>query len=180
MIVSIAFLYNDLPLSCFSLSCKILSLIRCDAGLCDKVLKLALSDMVRSKDVVPEWQGAASKLCVSLGMRFPDQLMKELLALFPPGSVPHYFVIKTFGDFLPANPLAAVPKVKDVLARVLPVLGSIKAANIKWVFATALGNFCEAMLHYVANIEADPSSAGTAPRLSLADFASEIFPCYEV
>jgi hypothetical protein len=29
-------------------------------------------------------------------VRFPEDLMKELMALFGPGVVPHYFVIKTF------------------------------------------------------------------------------------
>lgn len=113
--------------------------------------------------------------------------MKELLKLFSPGTVPHYFVIKTFGDFLPANPLAAVPKLREVLARVLPVLASIKMPNLKWVFATALGNFCDAILHYVANIEdvaaaaaAAGSTAPAVPAFTLDSFSSEIFPCYEV
>ena len=80
-----------------------------DAELCRNSLTLALADMVRSKDVVPDWQGAASTLLVSLGMRFPDDLMKELLKLFAPGAVPHYFVIKTFGDFLPVSSATALP-----------------------------------------------------------------------
>lgn len=46
-----------------------------DAELCKNILALAMSDMVRSKDVVPDWQGAASTLLVSLGMRFPDELV---------------------------------------------------------------------------------------------------------
>lgn len=151
-----------------------------DAALCQQCLALALADMVRVKEVVPAWQGAASGVLITLGMRFPDELMKELLKLFSPGTVPHYFVVKTFGDFLPANPLAAVPRLKEVLARVVPVLASIKAANMKWVFATALGNFCEAMLHYVANIEDGSSAAPTGSALTLDSFSSEIFPCYEV
>jgi hypothetical protein len=152
----------------------------CDAALLrEQFLSLALADLVRVKDVVPDWQGAASQLAVSIGMRFPDDLMRDLLALFSPGNVPHYFVIKTFADFVPANPLAAVPKLKEVLARILPVLASIKTPNIKWVFATALGNFCEAILHYVANVE-DGAVTAAGQKFTLESFSSEVFPCYEV
>jgi hypothetical protein len=153
----------------------------CDAELLrSHLLSLALADLVRVKDVVPDWQGAASQLAVSIGMRFPDDLMRDLLALFSPGTVPHYFVIKTFADFVPANALAAVPKLKEVLARILPVLASIKAPNIKWVFATALGNFCEAILHYVANVEDGAVVAAGQQKFTLESFSSEVFPCYEV
>jgi hypothetical protein len=57
----------------------------------------------RWQEVIPEWQQAASTMLVSLGMRFPKQLMEELMKRFSPGTVPHYFVMKTMGDFASAN-----------------------------------------------------------------------------
>jgi hypothetical protein len=48
--------------------------------------------------------------------------------------------------------IAAVPKLKVVLARVLPVLASIKQDNMKWVFATSMWKFCDAVVTYVADI----------------------------
>jgi hypothetical protein len=50
-----------------------------------------------------EWQGAASAVLVSAGMRWPDLVMDQLLARFAPGSLPHYFVMKTLGDFTASN-----------------------------------------------------------------------------
>jgi hypothetical protein len=50
-----------------------------------------------------DWQGAASAVLVSAGMRWPDLVMDQLLARFSPGSLPHYFVMKTLGDFTAAN-----------------------------------------------------------------------------
>lgn len=52
---------------------------------------------------MPDWQQAASSVIVSLGMRFPNQIMEELLKRFEPGTLPHYFVMKTLGDFVSAN-----------------------------------------------------------------------------
>jgi hypothetical protein len=43
-----------------------------------------------------------------------------------------------------------------VIARILPVLASIKLDNMKWVFATGLGRFCEAILNYSANKQNEP------------------------
>lgn len=53
--------------------------------------------------------------------------------------------------FVPA--VATVPRLREVFSRVLPVLASIKHDNMRWVFAAAMGHFCEAVVHYVANID---------------------------
>ncbi len=68
-----------------------------------------------------------------------------------------------------------VPKLKDVIARVLPVLASVKQDNMRWVFASGLGHFCEAILNYVANTE-KASDKG----LTVSSFSSDIFPAYEI
>ena len=52
---------------------------------------------------MPDWQQAASSVLVSLGVRWPNQIMDELLKRFESGSLPHYFVMKTLGDFVAAN-----------------------------------------------------------------------------
>ena len=127
------------------------------------------------KDVIPAWQGAASAALISLGMRFPRPVMDNLLEKFPPGVVPHFFVIQTLGEFVLANSVECVPMLKDVLSRVLPVLSSIKHDNIKWAFANALCNFCEGILHYVANIDKASDKSFTCE-----SFSSEIQPCYEI
>lgn len=50
--------------------------------------------------VVPDWQQKASSVLISLGMRFPKKITEQCLALFGPGVVPHYFVMKTIGDLV--------------------------------------------------------------------------------
>ena len=54
--------------------------------------------------------------------------------------------------------LDTVPNLKKVLARILPVLASVKLDNMKWVFATGLGRFCEAILNYAANTKNEPKT----------------------
>ncbi|EFA77696.1 hypothetical protein PPL_12305 [Heterostelium album PN500] len=137
-----------------------------------QLIAMSISEMTRDKDVVPDWQQAASSLMVSLGLRFPTQIMDELVKRFETGMIPHYFIMKTLGDFIASNPLPTVPRIRDVLSRVLPVLASIKLDNIKWVFAAALGNFSEAIVAYVSNI--------TDPNLHLYSFSSEFYPAMEL
>jgi len=122
---------------------------------------------------VPDWQGGASELLVNLGRRWPAPVMSSLMNQFQPGAIPHYFTMKTMGDLASANGLAVVPLLKEVLARVLPVLGAIKHDNIRWVFASGMARFAEAILNYVANNPDDQT-------YTIGTFASEMFPPYEV
>eukprot|EP01133_Synstelium_polycarpum_P020470 gene20470-24563_t len=144
-------------------------------SLAAQLVSMAISEMTRDKEVVPEWQQAASSLIVSLGLRFPSQIMDELVKRFETGSIPHYFIMKTLGDFIGSNPIPTVPRIRDVLSRVLPVLGSIKHDNIKWVFAAAMGHFSDAIVAYVSNID-----AGTDKSLNQYSFSSEFYPALEL
>jgi hypothetical protein len=45
--------------------------------------------------------------------------------------VPHYYVIKTLGDFAVTNVFVAVPALEDTLSKCLPMLGMIKMENMK-------------------------------------------------
>jgi hypothetical protein len=60
----------------------------------------------------------------------------------------------------------------------MPVLGSIKHDNLRWVFAASLGHFSEAIVHYVAN-EVKQQNPGSAA-FSLSSFSSDFFPAYEI
>lgn len=65
-----------------------------------------------------------------------------------------------------------MPKLKEVLARVLPVLASVKQENMKWVFASSVGHFCDAILYFAANTE---RGADVIP-----SFSNAVFPAYEI
>lgn len=139
----------------------------------------ALGDMIKEKDVHPEWQGIASQVLVALGMRFPSEITSKLLELFGPGVVPHYFVMKTLGDLSVANPLGMVPLLSDVLARMLPVLAMIKADNLRWVFAAGIGHVCEAIVHFMAAKE-QQQIPDMKDATVLSSFAPQIYACFEL
>eukprot|EP00012_Vannella_robusta_P000552 CAMPEP_0206186026 /NCGR_PEP_ID=MMETSP0166-20121206/2167_1 /ASSEMBLY_ACC=CAM_ASM_000260 /TAXON_ID=95228 /ORGANISM="Vannella robusta, Strain DIVA3 518/3/11/1/6" /LENGTH=1620 /DNA_ID=CAMNT_0053601351 /DNA_START=1 /DNA_END=4863 /DNA_ORIENTATION=- len=139
------------------------------------LIRMALAEMVKDKNVIPEWQGPACKILVIIGKRFPQPVWSVLIDLFPPGSIPHYFVLKTMGDISAANPTEIVPNLKEVMARALPVLGQIKKDNMRWVFASCFGNWCEAIQIYLANMDSAPDKS-----ISQETFSSEVFPAYEV
>ncbi len=143
-------------------------------------------------------------------------LFLNLYISFSPPSSPY----SSFGFLLLA--IDTVPRLKEVFARVLPVLASIKLENMKWVFASgkryisiynqsllhisvstllhsysssrvlwylflvlhyhplhiiiiAIGHFCDAVIHYVANID-----KGSNKTLTTSSFSSEVFPAYEI
>lgn len=56
-----------------------------------------------SSEVTPDWQGAASQLLSTLGIRYAELVMKELLVKFQPGGNPHYFVVYTLGLLATSN-----------------------------------------------------------------------------
>ncbi|KYQ89059.1 hypothetical protein DLAC_10285 [Tieghemostelium lacteum] len=138
------------------------------------LIQMAINEMTKDKEVVPEWQQAASSLLVSLGLRYPSQIMDELLKRFEPGTLPHYFIMKTLGDFIGSNPLPTVPRIRDILSRVLPVLATIKHDNFKWVFASTLGHIADAIVQYIANIDSAQDKT-----LTLYSFSAEFYPALE-
>ena len=70
--------------------------------------------------------------------------------------------------------MGVVPQLKDVLARVLPVLASIKHDNMRWAFAFCMGQFCEAIITYMANLDQAKDRSWHA-----TNFSAEVFTCYE-
>jgi hypothetical protein len=55
------------------------------------------------QEVVPDWQNAASGLLVALGAQYCDEVMSEMFDRFQPGTLPHYFVVRTIGNLAQAN-----------------------------------------------------------------------------
>ena len=53
---------------------------------------------VITQNVAPELQESAQLLLVALAAISPKTVIDELLARFEPGIVPHYFIIKAFGE----------------------------------------------------------------------------------
>eukprot|EP01104_Vermistella_antarctica_P007673 TRINITY_DN1880_c0_g3_i1.p1 TRINITY_DN1880_c0_g3~~TRINITY_DN1880_c0_g3_i1.p1 ORF type:complete len:1673 (+),score=516.54 TRINITY_DN1880_c0_g3_i1:168-5186(+) len=157
--------------------CRVLEVTLDDIGhdLGVGLIEQSLAEMTEDREVVPEWQTAASEALVLLGRRWPSELLNRLIDMLTPGSVPHYFVLKTLGDFAGSSPMELVPRLREILSRSIPVFGSVNRDNMRWVFAAGMGHFCDAVIQYMANM--DTASDKT---LTLDSFSAEVFQAYEI
>ncbi|KAK7115260.1 maestro heat-like repeat-containing protein family member 1 isoform X1 [Littorina saxatilis] len=146
-----------------------------DARMAVDLIQLASHELTQSKEVEPEWQTAASGILVALGTKYCDDVMGEMLQKFQPGVLPHFFVVQTIGNLAAANVYGMVPHLTAVLGTMLPMLGLAKYDNMRWVFASALSKFSEAIVEYVANLDKAPDSSVSKER-----FAGEIFSAYDL
>ncbi|NXC73665.1 MROH1 protein, partial [Anhinga anhinga] len=64
---------------------------------------IALLDKSTAKEVIRDWQQAASDVLVAVGQRFINKVMEEVLTKFQPGILPHYFVMQTFANLSVSN-----------------------------------------------------------------------------
>ncbi|NXV39649.1 MROH1 protein, partial [Rissa tridactyla] len=64
---------------------------------------IALLDKSTAKEVIRDWQQAASNVLVAVGQRFINKVMEEVLTKFQPGILPHYFVMQTFANLSVSN-----------------------------------------------------------------------------
>jgi len=67
-------------------------------------------------------------------------VVDECLSLTTPSQLPHYYIVKTLADVAANQPVQFVQKLKEVMARLTPVMGNIKKSPMKWVFATGACN----------------------------------------
>ncbi|KAF4526800.1 hypothetical protein B566_EDAN016627 [Ephemera danica] len=96
------------------------------------LVELAVSEMTKSIEMVPEWQMPASQLLVALGRGFC--VMEGLLRKFQPGVVPHYFVLHTLGSLAATNSYAMVPYMKACLGTLLPMMGALRVDALKQAY----------------------------------------------
>ncbi|XP_069738196.1 maestro heat-like repeat-containing protein family member 1 [Phaenicophaeus curvirostris] len=84
------------------------TIVRSNISLLDKsmakvVIFLASHEMTKSKEMIRDWQQAASDVLVAVGQRFINKVMEEVLSKFQPGILPHFFVVQTFANLSVAN-----------------------------------------------------------------------------
>nr|XP_056710567.1 maestro heat-like repeat-containing protein family member 1 [Euleptes europaea] len=151
------------------------SVARMDKSTAKIVIFLASNEMTKSKDVVPEWQQAASNVLVAVGRRFINKVMEEVLTKFQPGVLPHYFIVWTFASLSVANVFGMVPFLPSILGTMLPMLGMAKQEHMRAVFCFALQNFSESIQEYLANLDQAPD-----PTVRRDTFSQEVFSAYEV
>ncbi|EDQ91217.1 uncharacterized protein MONBRDRAFT_31461 [Monosiga brevicollis MX1] len=143
--------------------------------LAQRLVRLAAHEMTVKQEIIPEWQSAASGLLVACGNVYGDIVLQTLKDMYQPGVVPHYFVLKTLGDFAVSNYVAVVPSLSELIGRSLPMLGMIKHDNMRWVFAFAFAKFAEAILNYLANMD-----RATDKSITIDRFSESMFSAFEV
>uniref|UniRef100_A0A803TB35 Maestro heat like repeat family member 1 n=1 Tax=Anolis carolinensis TaxID=28377 RepID=A0A803TB35_ANOCA len=141
------------------------SLSQLDKSTAKVVIFLASNEMTKSKDIIFEWQQAASNVLVAVGRRFINKVMEEVLTKFQPGVLPHYFIVQTFANLSMANGV-----------QILPLsLTACSVANAHAVCPAALQSFSESIQEYLANLDKAPD-----PTVRRDTFSNEIFSAYEV
>ena len=63
----------------------------------------AATELTASKDIIPEWQTAASNVLVAAGVHNCKAVMDSILDLFKVGQLPHYFILHTVANLAAEN-----------------------------------------------------------------------------
>ncbi|XP_069477987.1 maestro heat-like repeat-containing protein family member 1 isoform X2 [Ambystoma mexicanum] len=139
------------------------------------VISLASAEMTKTKDIIYDWQNAASCVLVAVGRRFINNVMEEILTKFQPGVLPHFFIMQTLASLSTANVFGMVPFLNSILGTMLPMLGMAKQDHMKAVFCVALQHFSESIQEYLANLDKAPD-----PTVRKDTFSNEIFSAYDI
>ena len=65
----------------------------------------SLNSLFFLKDIIQDWQKAASNVLVALGVNASQEVMIEMLKKINPGALPHYYVILTLANLAKENGL---------------------------------------------------------------------------
>ncbi|XP_068382194.1 maestro heat-like repeat-containing protein family member 1 isoform X2 [Eschrichtius robustus] len=136
---------------------------------------LASSEMTRVKELVCDWQQAASNVLVAVGKRFISSVMEEMLSKFQPGVLPHHFVVQTLANLSVSNVFGMVPFLTSILNTMLPMLSAAKPDSMRVAFCCALQRFSESTLEYLADLDQAPD-----PTVRKDAFATDIFSAYDI
>ncbi|RWS09225.1 maestro heat-like repeat-containing protein family member 1 [Dinothrombium tinctorium] len=127
----------------------------------DEVIRKALINHcvheIKEKSI-SNCEEVSSRVLVSIGTKFVNEVMDQLFVRIDPGVVPSFYVIKTLGDLASANPFAMTPFIKALLGTMIPMMVNVKQDQMKYVFAYTFAHFGESIQEYLANIEKAPDS----------------------
>lgn len=87
---------------------------------------------VFAQEVVTDISVPCSSCLVLLAGVNCSLVVDECMSLFPAGQLPHYYIVKTLADVAANHPVDFVQKLKEVMARMTPVIGNIKKSPMKW------------------------------------------------
>ncbi|PRQ43676.1 putative condensin complex subunit 1 [Rosa chinensis] len=127
-----------------------------DSVFMTKLAKIATAEIISSKELHTDWQRAASGLLVSIGLHLPDLMMDEIFLHLPGPNSAIPAMVQILADFACADAFQFTPRLKDVLSRVLPILGNVRDAH-RPIFANAIKCWCQAVWQYSLDNPSYPS-----------------------
>ncbi|XP_021677399.2 protein SHOOT GRAVITROPISM 6 isoform X1 [Hevea brasiliensis] len=136
-----------------------------------KLAKIATTEMISSKELNADWQRAAAGLLASIGSHLPDLMMEEIFLHLSGPSSALPAMVQILADFASADALQFTPRLKGVLARVLPILGNVRDAH-RPIFAHAFKCWCQAAWQY--NMDFPSHSPLDADVMSFLNSAFEL------
>ena len=110
-----------------------------------------IKDVDKNVEPVNETAQPCNTTLTALALAFPNPLLDHLLSHLKHGEVAPYWLVKTLSDVAVANPAAFVGRLSEVMVSTTPSLAMVKKPAMRWVMATALGHYAEALQHYKAN-----------------------------
>ncbi|KAG9442187.1 hypothetical protein H6P81_018041 [Aristolochia fimbriata] len=125
-----------------------------DQALMAKLTKFACAEVITSKELGSDWQRAASGLLVSIGSHMPDLMIEEIFLHLSGPNQAVFSMVQILADFASAEALLFTPRLKSVLSRILPILGSVRDAQ-RPIFANAFKCWCQAAWQYIRNSPTD-------------------------
>ncbi|CAI9097916.1 OLC1v1034435C1 [Oldenlandia corymbosa var. corymbosa] len=112
-----------------------------------KLAKIATAELISSKEFNADWQRAAASVLVAIGLHIPDLMMEEVFLHLSGASSCIPAMVQVLADFASVDALQFTPRLKAVLARVLPILGNVRDMN-RPIFANAFKCWCQACWQY--------------------------------
>ncbi|KAK8685539.1 hypothetical protein V6N13_041539 [Hibiscus sabdariffa] len=142
-----------------------------DSSYIGKLAKIATAEIISSKELNTDWQRAAASLLVAIGLHLPDLMMEEIFLHLsgPISALPA--MIQILADFASADALQFTPRLKGVLSRVLPILGSVRDVH-RPIFANAFKCWCQAV--WQCNIDFPSNSLIDGDVMSFLNSAFEL------
>jgi hypothetical protein len=71
--------------------------------LAEGLVPFSAKEMTQSAEVMADVQGPASQILTLLSVPYCNLVVDELLRIFTPGVLPHYYIINTFANVASAN-----------------------------------------------------------------------------
>lgn len=146
-----------------------------------KVVNIAISEMTKPTEHVPNIQNPSKEILVALGRKHCELVIQELMNSFVDGSIPHFMIMHCLGTLALANTTGSYPFIKDILKLLLPNLGGVKLDIQKEALSYAIGKFSEALMEYTtAKFESEKCFDGPESPSELDRCSAELSIAYDV